>query len=383
MSRHSATSSVPTRNAGCSDRTMAARAGAMFFIETPIRALSIWRWIRAIRASYLQPSGRPAGTSGTSRAEGREAGSSVPPTAARAGRDFALSGSADRSARQARRYGVARPLGTGLGAGGDGGGEGRALPIGGLRRELGADFVPSRSDAPALVLHACLRRSVSVAETVYVANLQLWKSTDGGASFTEIQTPHGDNHDLWIDPADPNRMIEGNDGGACVSCNGGQTWSSIYNQPTAQFYRIDTDSQYPIASTPHSRTTPRFPCPVLPPGCHHPRGLHLSWHWRKRLCRGASRRSEHRLLRRDRLQSRRRWGAAALRPSHRANPAGECLARGIARNRTQGHAIPLCLDVSDRLFAARQRDTVCGRQPCVPQPRRGHELGEKFRRISV
>lgn len=82
-------------------------------------------------------------------------------------------------------------------------------------------------------------------ETVYVANLALWKSTDGGRGFTEIQTPHGDNHDLWIDPADPNRMIEGNDGGACVSFNGGETWSSIYNQLTAQFYRIDTDNQYP------------------------------------------------------------------------------------------------------------------------------------------
>jgi len=94
-------------------------------------------------------------------------------------------------------------------------------------------------------------------ETVYVANLQLWKSTDGGASFTEIQTPHGDNHDLWIDPADPNRMIEGNDGGACVSCNGGQTWSSIYNQPTAQFYRIDTDNQYPyrVYATQQDNTT--------------------------------------------------------------------------------------------------------------------------------
>src|SRR3984893_5191701 len=77
--------------------------------------------------------------------------------------------------------------------------------------------------------------SPALSGQVYVANLQLWKSTDGGASFTEIQTPHGDNHDLWIDPTDPNRMIEGNDGGACVSCNGGQTWSSIYNQPTAQF----------------------------------------------------------------------------------------------------------------------------------------------------
>jgi photosystem II stability/assembly factor-like uncharacterized protein len=94
-------------------------------------------------------------------------------------------------------------------------------------------------------------------ETVYVANLALWKSTDGGASFTEIQTPHGDNHDLWIDPADPNRMIEGNDGGACVSCNGGQTWSSIYNQPTAQFYRIDTDNQYPyrVYATQQDNTT--------------------------------------------------------------------------------------------------------------------------------
>ncbi|MBV8132484.1 MAG: glycosyl hydrolase, partial [Alphaproteobacteria bacterium] len=94
-------------------------------------------------------------------------------------------------------------------------------------------------------------------ETVYVANLALWKSTDGGASFTEIQTPHGDNHDLWIDPADPNRMIEGNDGGACVSCNGGQTWSPIYNQPTAQFYRIDTDNQYPyrVYATQQDNTT--------------------------------------------------------------------------------------------------------------------------------
>jgi photosystem II stability/assembly factor-like uncharacterized protein len=83
------------------------------------------------------------------------------------------------------------------------------------------------------------------SETVYVLNLQMWKSTDGGISFTEIVTPHGDNHDLWIDPVNPNRMIQGNDGGACVSCNGGITWSSIYNQPTAQIYRIDIDNRYP------------------------------------------------------------------------------------------------------------------------------------------
>ena len=83
------------------------------------------------------------------------------------------------------------------------------------------------------------------ADTVYVTNYQMWKSTDGGVSFHEITTPHGDNHDLWIDPLDPNRMIEGNDGGACVSYNGGSSWSSIYNQNTAQFYRMDIDNQYP------------------------------------------------------------------------------------------------------------------------------------------
>ena len=83
------------------------------------------------------------------------------------------------------------------------------------------------------------------ADTVYITNLQMWRSTDGGVSFSEVTTPHGDNHDLWIDPANPKRMIEGNDGGACVSFNAGATWSSIYNQKTAQFYRLDVDNQYP------------------------------------------------------------------------------------------------------------------------------------------
>ena len=82
-------------------------------------------------------------------------------------------------------------------------------------------------------------------DTVYVLNLKMWKSTDGGRTFTEITTPHGDNHDLWIDPNNPRRMIEGNDGGACVSFNGGDSWTTIYNQLTSQFYRIDTDNRFP------------------------------------------------------------------------------------------------------------------------------------------
>ena len=83
------------------------------------------------------------------------------------------------------------------------------------------------------------------AETLWVLNLQAWKSTDGGRTFFDVDTPHGDNHDLWIDPADPARMIESNDGGACVSFNGGKSWSTIYNQPTAEFYHVTTDARVP------------------------------------------------------------------------------------------------------------------------------------------
>jgi photosystem II stability/assembly factor-like uncharacterized protein len=82
-------------------------------------------------------------------------------------------------------------------------------------------------------------------DTVWVADYSLWKSTDGAKTFVEVATPHGDNHDLWIDPANNRRMIEGNDGGACVSFNGSEAWSSIYNQPTAQFYHVCADDQQP------------------------------------------------------------------------------------------------------------------------------------------
>ena len=82
-------------------------------------------------------------------------------------------------------------------------------------------------------------------DTVYVNNLRMWRSTDAGAHFTPIPTPHGDNHDLWIDPRDGRRMIQGNDGGANVSFNAGASWSSVYNQLTAQLYTVDTDGRAP------------------------------------------------------------------------------------------------------------------------------------------
>jgi photosystem II stability/assembly factor-like uncharacterized protein len=83
------------------------------------------------------------------------------------------------------------------------------------------------------------------ADTIYVMNVRFWKSTDGAKTFKSIRTPHGDNHDLWIDPEDPQRMIEGNDGGAVVTFDGGKTWSSVNNQPTAQFYHVTTDNRFP------------------------------------------------------------------------------------------------------------------------------------------
>ena len=83
-------------------------------------------------------------------------------------------------------------------------------------------------------------------ESVYVLNVRFHHSKDGGRSFSEIDTPHGDNHDLWIDETDPLRMIEANDGGGNVSYDGGETWSVQSNQPTAQMYRVSTDNDFPF-----------------------------------------------------------------------------------------------------------------------------------------
>lgn len=81
--------------------------------------------------------------------------------------------------------------------------------------------------------------------TLWVMNIGFWKSTDGGKKYVAVSTPHGDNHQLWIDPADNKRMIEANDGGATVSLDGAKTWSSIYNQPTAQMYHVIADNKFP------------------------------------------------------------------------------------------------------------------------------------------
>lgn len=83
------------------------------------------------------------------------------------------------------------------------------------------------------------------ANTLYVMNVSYHKSTDGGKTFSSHYAPHGDHHDLWIAPEDPKRMIIADDGGAQVSYDGGESWSTYMNQPTAQFYRVTTDDHFP------------------------------------------------------------------------------------------------------------------------------------------
>ena len=80
---------------------------------------------------------------------------------------------------------------------------------------------------------------------VYCPNVNFMRSNDGGRTFQSINTPHGDHHDLWIDPEDANRMIVADDGGAQVSFDGGNNWSTYLNQPTAQIYRVSTDNAFP------------------------------------------------------------------------------------------------------------------------------------------
>ncbi len=81
-------------------------------------------------------------------------------------------------------------------------------------------------------------------DEVYALNVGFGRSTDGGKTFTQISTPHSDNHDLWISPEDPSRMVEANDGGANVSVDGGKTWTeSTYS--TGQFYHVTTDNAFP------------------------------------------------------------------------------------------------------------------------------------------
>lgn len=123
-------------------------------------------------------------------------------------------------------------------------------PEGGIFRSEDAGQTFTRVNAERSLLarswyYAHIFADTQDPNVVYLGNTDFYRSTDGGKTFRPIAMPHGDNHDLWIDPKDPQIMIEANDGGATISVNGGRSWSTQLNQPTAEIYRVVTDEQVP------------------------------------------------------------------------------------------------------------------------------------------
>ncbi|MCU0619788.1 MAG: hypothetical protein MUF40_07875, partial [Gemmatimonadaceae bacterium] len=103
------------------------------------------------------------------------------------------------------------------------------------------------------------------ADVVYVNNESFFKSTDGGKSFTVLSTPHGDNHDMWINPDEPDIWVQSNDGGANVTLDGGRTWSTQYNQGTSEHYTVAVDDRWPYrVYGPQQDQGPTLIIPSLP-----------------------------------------------------------------------------------------------------------------------
>jgi photosystem II stability/assembly factor-like uncharacterized protein len=125
-----------------------------------------------------------------------------------------------------------------------------ARPGGGLYRSDDAGQTWSLINAQESLItrpfyYTTLGADPTNADVVYAGAESFFKSADGGKTFTRFSTPHGDNHDIWISPKDGNIMIQSNDGGANVSFDGGKTWSTQMNQPTAEIYGVWLDNQFP------------------------------------------------------------------------------------------------------------------------------------------
>jgi photosystem II stability/assembly factor-like uncharacterized protein len=103
------------------------------------------------------------------------------------------------------------------------------------------------------------------ADIVYVNNESFFKSSDGGSTFERLPTPHGDNHDMWINPQNPNVFIQANDGGVNVTLDGGKTWSTQLNQPTAELYQVAVDDRFPYYVYAGQQDNTTIGVPSLPP----------------------------------------------------------------------------------------------------------------------
>ena len=120
-------------------------------------------------------------------------------------------------------------------------------------------------------------------DTIYLPNVGVYVSHNGGKKLTALHPPHGDNHVLWINPSNPQLFIEGNDGGATVTLNGGKAWSSEDNQPTGQFYHANLDDQFPfhIYGAQQDRSSVEapsaMPAGTIPPVWKDIQGGEMSW----------------------------------------------------------------------------------------------------------
>jgi photosystem II stability/assembly factor-like uncharacterized protein len=113
-------------------------------------------------------------------------------------------------------------------------------------------------------------------QEVWINELSLHKSSDGGKTFTVVATPHGDNHGIWFNPDNPNIAIQSNDGGANVTIDGGKSWSSILNQATGEFYMVSVDEQFPYrlyAPQQDNTTLVTYSLPPTSTGTDHPAQL--------------------------------------------------------------------------------------------------------------
>ena len=183
------------------------------------------------------------------------------------------------------------------------------------------------------------------ADVVYINNESFFRSDDGGETLVQIPTPHGDNHDMWFNPDNPEIFIQSNDGGANVTFNGGETWSTQYNQPTAEFYTVTADNDFPyrLYAPQQDNTTISVPSRMTR-GAHPLRGLVPGPGVRDRSHYGGSAELGHPLRRVQGLDD-------PAGPEHEPAPPDLAVAPGAPRAAQRGAQVPGAVGVPAPLLA--------------------------------
>ena len=234
---------IPT--AASTARATAAAPGRRCSSRAKTPAPSTWCWIRPTRTCSTPRRSNCAAIRGASAAPARARRSSSPPTAATPGRILSTKAGLPKGDKGRIGIALAPSQPNRVWAIIDAAGADQGI----YRTDDGGETWTHLTDNADLTQRPWYYHHIFAdpknADVLWALNVDLWKSTDGGTNFQEVTVPHGDNHGLWIDPQDSLRMIEGNDGGATVTFNGGKSWSTILNQPTAQLYHVAADNQVP------------------------------------------------------------------------------------------------------------------------------------------